>query len=585
MASDFNQTGVVRVNGSWATSIRYEATALGADTDTVNLRFMQGRAEVARTAISRAELGEVLGDPNRATIERHLANDADKYLAVVMGELRGKKLHFRDVTLPAVAPHPPENSIAPTRSRDRNGKADPKAEPEASTGASGKEEAAQQPRHANAPENPGNKRQGGKDERDEAPSAAAAPVPPHIAAKYLVKGDAYHFDDQTVAFVDKGKSLNVKTHNRAVIQDLVAIAQARDWQAITVSGSEAFRREAWKAAASAGLTVTGYTPTDLERLALERERGRRDSHRSDTPDPRASEPTGPPPTRDASQSARNARDSQPAQGVRYGVLVDHGEAPYRHDPEQSASYFVTVKDAKGQERTSWGVGLKDAIETSKTAPVAGDLIGIRRAGSEPVKVMQRLVDEHGEITTQAIAAKRQTWEVEKANYFKSRTDPKSEDQPTPSKSAETSPMASTSDGTRQELGARTLTREQEAAAAIRSAATTREELQLKYPELNQAVFQHLASHDQFADAYVKSGLIREADRAQVIAQMRERLASKLEQGEKLREPDTNQVNTLIRRSVNRVAADIGRPPIDIEPRTPAAAARGVTPREDVQVRG
>ena len=120
-------------------------------------------------------------------------------------------------------------------------------------------------------------------------------------------------------------------------------------------------------------------------------------------------------------------------------------------------------------------------------------------------------------------------------------------------------MASANDGNGQGLDSRTLTPEQEVAAAIRSAATTREELQLKYPEVNQAVFQHLASHDQFAEAYVRSGLIREADRAQVIAQMRERLASKIEQGEKLREPDNNQVSTLIRRSVNRVAADIGRP--------------------------
>jgi hypothetical protein len=100
------------------------------------------------------------------------------------------------------------------------------------------------------------------------------------------------------------------------------------------------------------------------------------------------------------------------------------------------------------------------------------------------------------------------------------------------------------------------------------------------------VFQHLASHDQFADAYVKSGLIREADRAQVIAQMRERLASKVERGKAIREPDNNQVNTLIRRSVNRVAADIGRPPIEIEPRTPATtAARPGVVREKTQVRG
>lgn len=584
MASDFDQTGVFRVNGAWATRIKYEATALGENTDTVNLRFMQGRAEVARTAISRSELGDLLGEPNRTTIERHLANDADKYLAVVSGELRGQKLHFREVTLPDPEPAPAENSIAPTPRRERSNPGEPKADPEASPGRK-KSDDATPPRAAQTPDDKDDaKKAAAKEEREDPSRATAAPVPPHIAAKYLVKGDIYHFDDQTVAFVDKGKSLTVQTHNTAVIQDLVAIAQARDWQAITVTGTEAFRREAWRAAASAGLTVTGYMPSELERVALERERGRREARNGEAAQSRASE-TATAERADASQSHPGPWASRSADAVRYGVLVDHGEAPYRHDPEQSASYFVTVRDAKGQERTAWGVGLKDAIETSKTAPVAGDVVGIRRAGSEPVTVMQRVVDENGEVTTQAIGAKRQTWEVEKTSYFRPRTGSSSQDQRAPSDLAERSPMASTNDGNGQGLGARILTREQEVAAAIRSAATTREELQLKYPEVNQAVFQHLASHDQFAEAYVRSGLIREADRAQVIAQMRERLASQVERGRSIREPDINQVNALIRRSVNRVAADIGRPPLKIEPRTPApATARASVVRDDMQVR-
>ena len=152
MASDFNQTGVLRVNGAWATSVKYEAAALGSDTDTVNLRFMQGRAEIARTAISRAELGALLGEPNRTTIERHLANDTDKYLAVVAGELRGQKLHFREVTLPGVEPNPVENSISATPVRDRSANAKPHQEPDVSQGSSQKDEEPTQSRDSNAPD-------------------------------------------------------------------------------------------------------------------------------------------------------------------------------------------------------------------------------------------------------------------------------------------------------------------------------------------------------------------------------------------------------------------------------------------------
>jgi Large polyvalent protein-associated domain 7 len=572
MANNLDQTGVIQVDGAWATSVKYAADALGPNAGTVDLRFMQGRAEVERVSVSREQLSELLGEQNRNAIERHIANDADKYLPIVSGELRGRRLHYQQVTLATSEARAVENSIGPTPIRDRSTGA------ETDVGRDPPRDSAQRgdgvppsPDGTDARDSDTEKRRRANNARAAEPRpAAVAPVPAHIAAKYLVKGNTYHFDDQTVAFVDKGTSLTVQTHNKAIIQDLVAIAKARDWQAVTVSGTQAFRREAWQAAASAGLKVSGYTPSEIERVAAERERSRRDASTEAEAAPR--------------ESSAESLVSKTAKGVRYGTLVAHGEAPYRHDATQSASYFVTLRDAAGHERSSWGVGLKDAIRDSKTTPAVNDLIGIRRAGSTPVTVVQRSVDEGGEVIAQAIDAKRHNWEVEKAEYFTQRSGAPPQDQRPTSTSSERTAVTTTKEGPSQELGSKALTRDQEAAAAIRSAATTREELQLKYPELNKAVFQHLASHDQFADAYVKSGLIRESDRAQVIAQMRDRLASKLEQGAVIREPDNKEVNALIRRSVNRVAADIGRPPIEIQPRAPERPARTTVTREDVQVR-
>ena len=587
MANNLDQTGVIQVDGAWATSVKYAADALGPNVGSVDLRFMQGRAEVGRVAVSREHLSDLLGEENRSAIERHIANDADKYLPVVTGELRGGRLHYQEVTLATSKPRAVENSISPTPIPDRSTGA------ETDVGRNSLRDSAQT--GDGVPQNPDvtdardrdaeKRRRANKTQAAEPSAAAVAPVPAHIAAKYLVKGNTYHFDDQTVAFVDKGTSLTVQTHNKAIIQDLVAIAKARDWQAVTVSGTQAFRSEAWKAAASAGLTVSGYTPSAIERAAVERERSRRDPSTPSEPSPRES---GSARVQTGSATRRPSSAESPSikttKGVRYGTLVAHGEAPYRHDATQSASYFVTVRDAAGQERTSWGVGLKDAFRESKTAPAVNDLIGIRRAGSTPVTVIERIVDENGEVIARAIDAKRHNWEVEKAEYFTQRSGAPPQDQRPTSTSSEKTAVSTTKEGPSPELGSKALTRGEEAAAAIRSAATTREELQLKYPELNQAVFQHFASHDQFADAYVKSGLIRESDRAQVIAQMRDRLASKLEQGAVIREPDNKEVNTLIRRSVNRVAADIGRPPIEIQPRTAESPTRTTVTREDAQVR-
>jgi hypothetical protein len=558
MPNNLNQTGVMQVDGAWATSVKYAVDALGPNAGSVDLRFMQGRAEVAQVSLPREKLGEVLGDRNRTAIERHIANDADKYLPTVSGELRGRRLYYQEVTLGTYKSPAAENSIAPTLTRDRAAgiASDIAREPardSAQTSGAGSQDA--EP----------------ADARERAADFKVAPVPAHIAAKYLVKGDTYHFDDQTVAFIDKGTQLTAKTHNKAIIQDLVAIAKARDWQEVTVSGTQDFQREAWKAAAAAGLTVSGYRPSEIERAAMERERGRREG------------PIAPAPETSAREAESPAVKT--SKGVSYGTLVAHGEAPFRHDATQSMSYFVTLKDADGQERTSWGVGLKDAIQKSQTNPAVNDLVGIHRAGSTPVTVAERSVDEDGVLVTQAIGTKRYDWEVEKAHFFTERFGaPPPPQSPSPNSSERTT-VTTPTDNRSQELGSKALTREQEAAAAIRSAATTREELQLKYPKLNKAVFQHLASHEQFADAYVKYGLIRESDRAQVIAQMRDRLASKIEQGTVLREPDNKEVNTLIRRSVNRVAADIGRPPIEIQPRTPEPPpARATVTREDVQVR-
>ena len=554
MTKNLDQTGVMQVDGAWATSVKYAVDALGPNAGTVNLRFMQGRAEVAQVSWPREKLGELLGDRNRTAIERHIANDADKYLPTVRGELKGRRLYYQEVTLGTPKAPDAENSItlSPTRDRAAEIASSPAREPprdSAHTGGAGSQDA----------------------ERTEARERVAvfAPVPAHIAAKYLVKGDTYHFDDQTVAFIDKGTQLTVKTHNKAIIQDLVSIAKARDWQEVTVSGTQDFRREAWKTAAAAGLVVSGYRPSEIERAAMERERSRREG-------PIAAE---------ASPREDKRPSVQTSKGVSYGTLVAHGEAPFRHDATQSMSYFVTLKDANGQERTSWGVGLKGALQNSQTSPTVNDLVGIRRAGSTPVTVAERIVDEDGVLVTQAIGAKRYDWEVEKTEYFTERSGaPPPHQGPSPT-SLERTTVTTPTDKRSQELGSKALTREQEATAAIQSAATTREQLQLKYPNLNKAIFQHLASHEQFADAYVKYGLIRESDRAQVIAQMHGRLASKLEQGTVLREPDNKEVNILIRRSVNRVAADIGRPPIEIQPRTPEPQpARATVSREDVQVR-
>ena len=236
---------------------------------------------------------------------------------------------------------------------------------------------------------------------------------------------------------------------------------------------------------------------------------------------------------------------------------------------------------------AFGVGLSDAITTSRTAAHVGDVVCLQRVGATTVTVPTRTVDEHGEVITDQLMTKRNQWVVEKIAFFKAGHVGRAEASvPSAPISLEGKPMTAHTPDESKSVSGQGLTRAQEVAAAVRSATTTREELQRKYPQVHDAVFDHLSSHDQLAQAYVKAGLIRESDREQVIATMRDRLAGQLERGEALKPLDNKTVQRTIANSVRRVAADIGRHPVEINPER--AAEQVLTPksmvREDPQVR-
>lgn len=67
---------------------------------------------------------------------------------------------------------------------------------------------------------------------------------------------------------------------------------------------------------------------------------------------------------------------------RGGVLVDHGEAPYENDPNNSDSYFVTLEAGDGKQNTIWGVDIARALKDAGAK--IGDRIGLDHQGSETV---------------------------------------------------------------------------------------------------------------------------------------------------------------------------------------------------------
>lgn len=95
-------------------------------------------------------------------------------------------------------------------------------------------------------------------------------VPPEIEKQYLRVGDKFYHPKNTdlVAFEDKGNKLETKSNSEAIAESMVRIAEARGWDEIKVSGSETFRKEVWLEAASRGMHVKGYSPSEQDKAEL-----------------------------------------------------------------------------------------------------------------------------------------------------------------------------------------------------------------------------------------------------------------------------------------------------------------------------
>ncbi|MHC8347703.1 LPD7 domain-containing protein [Pseudomonas sp. RT6P73] len=93
-----------------------------------------------------------------------------------------------------------------------------------------------------------------------------------------------------------------------------------------------------------------------------------------------------------------------------GRLVEHGVAPYNHEKDNKASYFVVLENSDGQLSTTWGVGLADAMATASVA--GGEMIELVNNGKKAVTVEKDIKDDQGKvIDTETINTHRNEWIV------------------------------------------------------------------------------------------------------------------------------------------------------------------------------
>jgi putative DNA primase/helicase len=228
-----------------------------------------------------------------------------------------------------------------------------------------------------------------------AADSRSARVPDSVHERFIQIGNNFYFPDGAEAFSRHENRLTTRSENAIVIQSMVAIARAESEKGmVKVGGSDFFKKEAWFAASLAGLQVEGYAPTEFERERLVRALAARrgDKPADKNPDPSENKSTG------------------KTGELITGKLVDHGPAPYQHNPKESMSYFVRIETDKG-DRDLWGVNLERAFRHSLSNPGIGDEIGIRALGKEPVTVLTegRELDTH-----------RNQWSVERKEFLEQR---------------------------------------------------------------------------------------------------------------------------------------------------------------------
>jgi Large polyvalent protein-associated domain 7 len=270
------------------------------------------------------------------------------------------------------------------------------------------------PNPAKAPESTANR--AARDRAREPASSSGTSerlIPDHIRKRFVQVGHRYHFPDGAHAFTDRGARLITPSENAEVVKSLIAIADARGWKEITVTGTERFRKEAWAAATGLGLRVRGYSPTEFERAQLARKIAREAAA-----PPGVVEAAAQPPIRPRTGDRQD--DHGRPRGPILGRLIDHGIAAYRHDPREPMSYFIKIDTPDG-EREIWGVDLKRALKESLTQPKIGDDIALRAVRRDTVTVKEHERDRQGKVVGQKpLDTHRNRWVVEKQEFFAGR---------------------------------------------------------------------------------------------------------------------------------------------------------------------
>ena len=199
----------------------------------------------------------------------------------------------------------------------------------------------------------------------------------------------------TVMFEDQGGKIKTAAADPQVIRDMLDTAQAKNWGSIKISGSREFKQAMWLEAELRGIPSTGYKPSreDLalrDQLLAERQRNGIEEMQPQ----QAKQPENSSVQSSSAEPHSQDRKVQAAESQKGVMLLEHGAAPYLHNPDNRTNYFVKYEQ-DGEIRERGGVELESAL--TESGAQAGDRIEIHDLGRQPVVVNILVRDESGKI--------------------------------------------------------------------------------------------------------------------------------------------------------------------------------------------
>ena len=184
--------------------------------------------------------------------------------------------------------------------------------------------------------------------------------------EYRFKGDATR-----VAFTETTFKLSTDTNSPSVARSMVDVAEARNWQALRVSGHEDFKRMVWLEASVRGGRALGYEPQPADLELVRREREARLTNRIEAALPNEADRNG---TTEGKQSSRG--------GGRKAVLVAlEAVLVAKRVPERQRLAVMAAAEEKLATRTAAGQTHRIKV-FDKTAPA-------QRQPVRPVTEQQR----------------------------------------------------------------------------------------------------------------------------------------------------------------------------------------------------